>query len=60
MLLLAYELMQETGFIQKETDLGEIARFLDEELRTGGRLQDYRWLHHCAIQRGFVVSGHSV
>ncbi len=38
-----------------QTDIEEIASFVQSEMATSGRLQGYRWLHLRAI-RGYVVS----
>ncbi len=39
-----------------QTDIEEIASFVQSEMATSGRLQGYRWLHLRAIRRGYVVS----
>ncbi len=41
---------------KNQTDIEEIASFVQSEMATSGRLQGYRWLHLCAIRRGYVVS----
>ncbi|XP_041835311.1 uncharacterized protein LOC121635937 [Melanotaenia boesemani] len=41
---------------KNQTDLGEIAAFVEGEMAGSGRLQGYRWMHQRAIQKGFVVS----
>ncbi len=41
---------------KNQTDIEEIASFVQSEMATSGRLQGYRWLHLRAIRRGYVVS----
>ncbi len=41
---------------KNQTDIEEIASFVQSEMTTIGRLQGYRWLHLRAIRRGYVVS----
>ncbi len=41
---------------KNQTDIEEIASFVQSEMVTIGRLQGYRWLHLRAIRRGYVVS----
>ncbi len=41
---------------KNQTDIEEIASFVQSEMATSGRLQEYWWLHLRAIQRGYVVS----
>ncbi len=41
---------------KNQTDIEEIASFVQSEMATSGRLQGYRWLHLHAIRRGYVVS----
>ncbi len=41
---------------KNQTDIEEIASFVQSEMVTSGRLQGYRWLHLRAIRRGCVVS----
>ncbi|KAK7893049.1 hypothetical protein WMY93_022201 [Mugilogobius chulae] len=45
---------------QNQTDLEELVSFVEEVLSGSGRLHGYRWLHHRAIQRGYVVSQETV
>ncbi len=40
---------------KNQTDIEEIASFVQSEMTTIGRLQGYRWLHLRAIRRGYVV-----
>ncbi len=39
---------------KNQTDIEEIASFVQSEMATSGRLQGYRWLHLRAIWRGYV------
>ncbi len=39
---------------KNQTDIEEIASFVQSEMVTSGRLQGYRWLHLRAIRRGYV------
>ncbi len=41
---------------KNQTDIEEIASFVQSEMATSCRLQGYRWLHLRAIRRGYVVS----
>ncbi len=41
---------------KNQTDIEEIASFVQSEMATSGRLQGYRWLHLRAIRRGYVAS----
>ncbi len=41
---------------KNQTDIEEIASFVQSEMATSGWLQGYRWLHLRAIRRGYVVS----
>ncbi len=41
---------------KNQTDIEEIASFVQSEMATSGRLQGYQWLHLRAIRRGYVVS----
>ncbi len=41
---------------KNQTDIEEIASFVQSVMATSGRLQGYRWLHLRAIRRGYVVS----
>ncbi len=41
---------------KNQTDMEEIASFVQSEMATSGRLQGYRWLHLRAIRRAYVVS----
>ncbi len=41
---------------KNQTDIEEIASFVQSEMATSGRLRGYRWLHLRAIRRGYVVS----
>ncbi len=41
---------------KNQTDIEEIASFVQSEMATSGRLHGYRWLHLRAIRRGYVVS----
>ncbi len=41
---------------KNQTDIEEIASFVQSEMATSGRLQGYRWLHLPTIRRGYVVS----
>ncbi len=41
---------------KNQTDIEEIASFVQSEMATSGRLQGYRWLHLRAFRRGYVVS----
>ncbi len=41
---------------KNQTDIEEIASFVQSEMATSGRLQGYRWLHLRDIRRGYVVS----
>ncbi len=38
---------------KNQTDIEEIASFVQSEMATSGRLQGYRWLHLRAIRRGY-------
>ncbi len=38
-----------------QTDIEEIASFVQSEMATSGRLQGYRWLHLRAIRRGLFL-----
>ena len=45
---------------KNQTDLEEVAAFVEGEMAGTGQLQGYRWMHQRAIQRGFVVSQETI
>lgn len=45
-----------SGGKKKQTDIQEIASFVQTEMATSGRLQGYWWLHLHAVRRGYVAS----
>ncbi len=40
---------------KNQTDIEEIASFVQSEMATSGRLQGYRWLHLRAIRRHWII-----
>ena len=45
---------------KNQTDLKEVAAFVEGDMAGTGQLQGYRWMHQWAIQRGFVVSQETI
>ncbi len=45
---------------KNQSNLEDIAAFLEGEMAGTGQLRGYRWMHHRAIQRGFVVSQETI